>query len=222
MPQRFLKPAILTSLRLARCSPWAQLLYYKLISLVDDFSRYDAHPTVVARAAFPYGDHKGRAMKEAQIETWLGELENARLNTNDEPCLTRFTANSTRFLFLHRWTERCRSENSRYPSPAEDVACWQLLSDVVKRQQAPANAASPPSSLPSSSITPKEREREREASPAEVLSSRTRVGILLGQIRSLEFVRREDRSSDQREDLKKIRAELARLQKKQAEGDFKP
>lgn len=220
MPQRFLKPAILTSLRLARCSPWAQLLYYKLISLVDDFSRYDAHPMVLARAAFPYGDHKGRAMKEAQIEDWLVELETARLNTADEPCLTRYTANNTRYLFLHRWTERCRTDKSRYPSPAEDAACWQMLSDVVKRQQATANAASPPSSyaLVSPSVPYGEEGKENQAAVA----SRTRFAALTAQVQRLESVSREVRTPEHREELKKKRAELAALQKKQAGGDFKP
>lgn len=152
MPQRFLRPGIVTSVRLARCSPWAQLLYYKLISLVDDYSRYDAHPLEVGRQAFPYGDDRGRNFKDSQIEAMLVELETARLNDQDEPCLTRYQVNGKLCLLLHRWTERLKFQNgkypgSRYPSPELDAKVWEKLSkDVKERQQLSSPSSSSPSS----------------------------------------------------------------------------
>lgn len=218
MPQRFLRPSIVSSLRLARCSPWAQLLFYKLINLVDDYDRYDAHPLEVARAAFPYGDEKGRAFKEQKIESLLVELENARLSESDEPAITRYTVRGKRCLLLHRCNERIRSLNSRYPSPAEDSACWQKLSEVVKCRQQSTNAASTPSSSPSSSSSVPYGEEATESNGA--IASRTQFAALRAQVERLEAIPREARTLEQREELKKKRAELDALQKKQSERKF--
>jgi len=220
MPQRFLKPGILTSLRLARCSPWAQLLYYKLLSLVDDYSRFDAHPLLVGRAAFPYGDHRGRLFKDEAVQALLGELENARLNESDDPCLARYMVAGTEYLLLHRWTERLKFQNgkypgSRYPSPEQDVQLWQKLSKDVQTRQ---RLSSPSSSSTPTKTTVPYGEEGLESNGA--IESRTQYAALRDQVTRLEAVAREGRTVEQREDLKKKRAELEALQKKQAAGEF--
>lgn len=224
MPQRFLRPGIVTSLRLARCSPWAQLLYYKILSLVDDFSRYDAHPTVLSRAAFPYGDHKGRIIKDDQIEAWLTELESARLDTSDAPCLTRYQVNGTRYLMLHRWQERPRV-NSRFPDPTLDSKFCQMFPNVVRCQQMTTSAnkcfqmktdVGPLALALASTIA---TERENVATPAEVQSSRTQAGALLAKIAALE-ARKTSLTPAEREDLREKRRELSRIQDEQSKGKF--
>jgi hypothetical protein len=216
MPQRFLKPGIVTSPRLARCSPWAQLLFYKLLNLVDDYARYDAHPLVLARAAFPYGDNKGRTIKEAQIEAWLGELEAARLESADDPCLRRYRVNGTRYLFLHRWTERSRNLYSRYPSPAEDVECWQLLSDAVKRQQMFAPMSS--SSTTTTTVINRGNDPAAPWKNGMVVDSRAQFASVMAQLDRLSKIKA--RTLDQELDLKRLRRLRNAIQKKQAEGDF--
>lgn len=68
---------------------------------------------------------------------------------------------------------------------------------------------------------PRERERESSAPPsmAEVLTSRTRAGLLMRQIRELEADRANLSEAD-REGLRKKKRDLAALQAKQADGDF--
>lgn len=215
MPQRFLRPGIVTSVRLARCSPWAQLLYYKLINLVDDFSRYDAHPLALGRAAFPYGDNRGRMFRDEQIEAMLAELETARLSETDDPCLTRYTARGARYLFLHRWTERTRAANSRYPSPSEDAACWQMLSDVVRRQQM---FAPTPSTSPSAPTSPSSSNGREER--GDVRKSKAQFAAIQGDIQKLEAIPEEERKDSEHAALALQRRRLKKLQKKQAAGDF--
>jgi len=52
------------------------------------------------------------------------------------------------------------------------------------------------------------------------IESRTQYAALRDQVTRLEAVAREGRTVEQREDLKKKRAELEALQKKQAAGEF--
>lgn len=68
----------------------------------------------------------------------------------------------------------------------------------------------------------REREKERTAATvAEIEASRTQAGILLSQIRELAG-RKGDLTLQERADLRKKRAALAKLQEKQAGGDFRP
>jgi hypothetical protein len=187
---------------------------------VDDYSRFDAHPLEIARQAFPYGDHRGRSFKDEHVAALMTELEGARLNDSDEPCITRYQVNGKSCLILHRWTERLKFQNgkypgSRYPSPEKDVEVWGKLSNDVKERQ---RLSSPPSSSPSSSITVPYGEEGSGATGA--VASRTQFAALREQIQRLEAVAREERTEEHREDLKKKRVELDELQKKQAAGDF--
>ena len=154
MPSRQLKSGIITSLRFNRVSWCAQNLYLRLIDLVDDYARFDAHPLIVARAAFPYGDPNGRIIPDAKIEAWLAELEQSHVTNGDLPLLTRYEVNGVRYLVLHRWTERVRAEKSRCPDPPwnqlltfagknveEAYRRWQLSANVGSRQQMLAAAS---------------------------------------------------------------------------------
>ena len=65
------------------------------------------------------------------------------------------------------------------------------------------------------------REKGAGARMADVSASRTQVGALLAQIKKIE-AQGGDLTGEERGELRKKRALLARLQKKQAAGDFTP
>ena len=50
MPNRILREGILSSERVDALSEGAEILYRRLMSVVDDYGRYFAHPTLIRSA----------------------------------------------------------------------------------------------------------------------------------------------------------------------------
>jgi hypothetical protein len=140
MPQRFLRPGITSSRRFNACSWFAQSLYIRLLTLVDDFGRFDADIIVLRGLAFPLGDEKSEPVPVDHVMAARSELEARKL-------LTVWKAGEKEFLQVTNWQERARASASKYPEPPD--SCKQMLSNVVSRQQ-----ILPPSSSPSSSPAP--------------------------------------------------------------------
>ena len=107
MPHRVLRPQIVHSERWNRCQPMAQSLFIRLLTLVDDYGRFELNPRLLASLCYPYGDHKGRALTADRMEELIGELE-------AEDLLVTYAVNGNRYLELRRWTERQRSA-AKYP-----------------------------------------------------------------------------------------------------------
>lgn len=213
MPSRFLKPGLRESPRFNQASWPAQSLFTRLITLVDDYARFDAHPLLLARVAFPYGTPTGKRISPEQLQAWLDELQRLDL-------LVLYAVNGVPVLQIKRWTERIRTKNpSRFPEPTAE-ACQQLTANVVKCCQMLSNAALPSSSSTSTTTSVPYGEEGGKSNGA--VASRTQFAALREQVKRLEALAREERTEEQREDLKKKRAELAALQKKQAAGDFNP
>jgi hypothetical protein len=116
MPDRVLKASILGSERIASVSEGAQLLYYKLISLVDDYGLYDARVRVVARQAFLLMD-----IPEAVIASRLVELDRCG-------ALRLYIVDGKPYLQLQRFNGRIRQQKPRYPLPPETPAAQMELS----------------------------------------------------------------------------------------------
>ena len=106
MPQRFLKPGFRTSKRLARCSRHARLLYVCIITLVDDFGRYDADPQLLRAECFPHDDD----VRTADLKSWLKEL-------SEQDAIVLYESESNPYLQVTRWIERTRAAKSKYPNP---------------------------------------------------------------------------------------------------------
>jgi hypothetical protein len=143
MPQRFLRPGIVTSKRFNRL-PWpCQSLVYRLINLVDDYGRYDAEPELVRAYAFPYGDPSGKQIPLTNVSNWLQLSANADI-------LVLYEVEEKKYLQLARWQERPRSQ-SRYPEqPANN--CKHLL--AIANKCLPSSPSPSPQSSPSPSPSP--------------------------------------------------------------------
>jgi hypothetical protein len=70
MPNRILREGILTSERINELSPEAELFYRRLMSVVDDFGRIEAHPAILRAKCFPM---KLDTVSEADVSRWLTE-----------------------------------------------------------------------------------------------------------------------------------------------------
>lgn len=110
MPQRFLKPGIRTSRRLAECSRPARLLYVYLITLVDDWGRYDGDPVLLKSECFPYDDD----VRLPDFEAWLESLIEAET-------LLHYQVDGKWYIQILRWTERTRGKSSKFPDPRSNA-----------------------------------------------------------------------------------------------------
>lgn len=146
MPQRQLRPAIRQSKRWNRQPYIGQTLYVRLLTLVDDYGRYDADAELIRSECFPYGDPDGQPIPVETIDKALIILASADM-------LTLYMHEGHRYLQLKRWHERVRSE-SRWPEPTSanllsfDSNCCQMSATPV-----PVPTATEPSSTPTPTST---------------------------------------------------------------------
>jgi len=106
MPQRFLKPGLTSSRKWEKCTWQAQSFYVRLLTLVDDYGRYDADPVLLRSHAFPLReDIRVETIDKLSEETSLAQL------------VIYYQFSGKRYLQLTNWSERARSSHSYYPSP---------------------------------------------------------------------------------------------------------
>lgn len=106
MPQRFLKPGLPSSEKWDGCTWPAQSFYVRLITLVDDFGRYEANMVLLKNNAFPLRED----LRTGQVLELCMELHSRQL-------AFFYKVDEKSYLQLTNWTERPRAETSRYPSP---------------------------------------------------------------------------------------------------------
>jgi hypothetical protein len=151
MPIRLLRPGLRNSERFNRCDYFTQSFYVRLLLLVDDFGRYEAHPVLLRNECFPYGDPKGDDITVTAIASSLTALCQQGL-------IELYEVETKKYLQLLRWQERPRSA-SKFPQPASTLpaTCGHLLT-------------SPPSPSPSPSPA-STRARDASRVPAECQQS---------------------------------------------------
>lgn len=111
MPQRFLRPGIRTSERWNKAGFLAQSLYVGILTLVDDFGRYDGRARLLHGECFSLRDD----VKPHQTATALKELSVCGL-------IQLYGIDGKEYLQVLQWQERSRSETSKFPNPPEQSA----------------------------------------------------------------------------------------------------
>lgn len=111
MPTRYLKPGIRDSDRIeAVLEPDAEILFYRLLIVVDDFGRTDARPLMVKSECFPI---RMRVSADNCMQ-WLKMLDSARL-------IGLYEVNGKPYLQIAKWDNKPRAMTSKYPEPSADV-----------------------------------------------------------------------------------------------------
>ncbi len=124
MPQRFLRPGLTTSQRFNSASWHAQIFYVRILTLVDDFGRYDAEPRLLRSHAFPFGDPTGKEIPVKTVENICKQLSvNALIAFYQDK-------DGKKYLQVLRWQERPRAEKSKYPPL--DNTCEQMFANDSK------------------------------------------------------------------------------------------
>ena len=113
MPNRILREGILTSERVEMLN-WAEEVFYRrLMSVVDDYGRYYARPSLILAACYPLLLKK---VSDSDIEKWLSACENAAL-VRVYPA-----SDGKRYLQLLDFKQQVRATVSKFPQMSSSCA----------------------------------------------------------------------------------------------------
>lgn len=107
MPNRILREGILDSDRVNKLSWVAEVFYRRLMSVVDDFGRYDARIELLKSKLYPL---KNNQVRPSDIGTWLTECVAAGL-------VRCYIVDSKNYLEIIDFNQRLRVQKSKFPSP---------------------------------------------------------------------------------------------------------
>ncbi|HXI14747.1 MAG TPA: hypothetical protein VNM48_00150 [Chloroflexota bacterium] len=111
MPTRLLREGILSSERVARLGWLEEVFYRRLMSVVDDYGRFYAHPSLLRAACYPLQLDK---VSDSDVGKWLRVTEKAALvRVYPAP-------DGKRYLELLDFGQRIQSK-SRFPDPTEST-----------------------------------------------------------------------------------------------------
>lgn len=120
MPNRILREAILDSEAVNALTPQAEVFYRRLMSVVDDFGRFDARPAVLRGRLYPLQLDR---VREADLDRWIAECVKASL-------IRLYTVGSGQYILFHKLGEP-RAKSSKFPAPpSDDCACAQTRAYV--------------------------------------------------------------------------------------------
>ena len=111
MPSRVIRDGILESDAINSLSWEAELFYRRLMSIVDDFGRYSAHPMLLRSRSYPMQFDR---VKDTDILKWLKECKKVGIM-----CL--YSVENKPFLELTRFNQRTRQQCSKFPGPDDCI-----------------------------------------------------------------------------------------------------
>lgn len=106
MPDRIIRAAILTSDGVCSLSWAAEVFYRRLMSVVDDYGRYDGRISVLKSHCYPLQTDK---VTDRDVGKWLAESSAAGL-------VTVYSVGGKPYLQVERFGQRIRSD-SKWPGP---------------------------------------------------------------------------------------------------------
>ena len=109
MPTRILREGILTSERVNQLSLEAELFYRRLMSVLDDFGRFDGRIRLLRVACYPL---RVDEISDKDVKKWLEEVEQIGL-------LSTYSVGNKPFLVVSSFNQRTRAKASKYPQPPD-------------------------------------------------------------------------------------------------------
>ena len=111
-----LREGILTSEPVNSLSSQSEVFYRRLISVVDDYGRYYAKPTLLRAKCYPLQLEK---INETDIAKFLAEVCNTK-----PPLVVVYAVGAKRYLQLLNFRQKVRAKKSLFPEPpTECMAC---------------------------------------------------------------------------------------------------
>jgi hypothetical protein len=133
LPNRILRESILTSDGVNQLDAAEERFYRRLMSVVDDFGRYDGRPNVIRAACFPLLLDK---VREADCSRWMAACQKAGL-------IVLYEVDSKPYIWMPKLGEP-RAKHSKYPDLPESArTCAQANASVpYSNSNAPTNSNS--------------------------------------------------------------------------------
>lgn len=128
MPQRFLRPGITTSDAWNAVSFEAQSFYVRILTLVDDFGRYDGRVAILHGQCFAL-----------RPDVTVKRTAALRCELHDAILIQVYESDGKEFIQVERWNERARSEKSKFP----DVPPRQESAGIRSGKTLPSSSPSP-------------------------------------------------------------------------------
>lgn len=118
MPNRIVREGILDSERVNKLSWPAEVFYRRLMSVVDDFGRFDGRAELLRSKLFPLRIDK---VSVADVDKWLTECVGAGL-------VSLYSVNHKPYLELLDFGQSIRIMKSKFPPP--EIICTQMKADA--------------------------------------------------------------------------------------------
>ena len=126
MPNRIIREAILTSDKVNQLGAKSELFYRRLMSVVDDFGRYDARVSILRVRCYPL---KVDSIREADISRSLEECQCAGL-------IALYEVNDKPYLQMTNFAQQTRAKSSKWPNPPTDDSTCVAHASTCKHVQA--------------------------------------------------------------------------------------
>lgn len=120
MPDRVIRAKILGSDMVNQLTWPAEVFYRRLMSVVDDYGRYDARASILRSYLYPL---KLDRVSEADVAKWKAECANTGL-------VSFYEVEGKEYLEIKQFDQRLRAMKSKYPEPAD--ICGHPLSSADK------------------------------------------------------------------------------------------
>ena len=119
MPGRILREGILSSIRLSVLNWEEEVFYRRIMSVVDDYGRFEAHPTLLRSRCYPLLIDK---VSEGEINKWMKACEKAKL-------IVLYKVRGKAYLLINDFTQRTRTASKCPPPPG--TADGKTVSDMT-------------------------------------------------------------------------------------------
>lgn len=151
LPNRILRDDILESEDVNKLIPVEEVFYRRLMSKVDDWALYHAHPQLLKSALYPLKSDK---VREADISLWLAACQKAGL-------IVLYEIERKPYLWFLKFKQKIRAKYSKFPLPEGYLTstCSTHDSHVLPRASSPS-----PSSTKAFSFGESERDFSLPAS----------------------------------------------------------
>ncbi len=190
----------------------------RLLTLVDDFGRYEADPQLLASECFPYGSPDGDAITCQQMIAACGQMSASNM-------VILYEIDGVKYLQLTRWKERSRAIESRFPAPllTNDSKCPQMIASPSPSPSPPSPQPSPTPALDSgmNGIVIQMGKEERAAAFQITMTLKGAISVMMRRTQSQRWSYEDEhqladiaRRPDALAELEELKAFLARMKEK--------
>lgn len=148
MPKRFLRPGITSSKRWNSLDWITQSFFIRLITVVDDYGRFEADPRILRSACFPLGCPDGGDLPlrtdDGQMTDTCPSIDGILQSLARHGMVSLYQVGDTEYLQLTRWQERVRTPSKCPPQNDGQMTVKCQPDDGQMRASSPS--PSPPSS----------------------------------------------------------------------------